>query len=989
MPDADDDADAVDALTGVGHDLPAGGAEAAARETRADGVGEAARADPGAAAPARPTQPADDDESAKMLMLLGELGGAGDCSADEEEEEEEEEEEGEANGAARGSGRPGSTRRNGGNGGNGASARGGGLKTKTVAGAGDGGVSRVDLGSSRPHEDPDGVVGGAGQSGPVGEWLKAEGEARMKMADHRRLIYRWTNAVYRLLGMKIPRGMGSLFDKGEKNKREKFDRFLSYYYGTETFEPGTYWYNNADTIQFFVELIRVATCDRYVPAPATVQRLFRKKDPTRQASTWIMVPEELEKTDVTADELRALFEGEPRVVRGYPRGRPLFVPIPRNPKGHHKYTRGEGGDAPGGGPASPQPNPRPAARSAARAHEKGGSGGKRGAPGSGAAERGGGGGPAGATAAAAAAQAQAAQAMASFGAVGATAQQQATALTQSHQAALLGSLSALGARFGLTEAQMGQLGQFSGLVGGSGSVAAGDRAGLLNDRPTPGTLPAVGLGGLGIPGMPGISGIPGIPGMPGMPSLDPSSAAATRAAHRRATVAAAVAKARGFALGGAAGAGPADFSAVAAAQREAAAAAPGACERITLAPSPARRADARDARSGSALASPRTSKKRSGGRLEAAPRAPVRRLALPAPPPAPARPAPLPPPERLVGDVFAGALGAVLGGVFGHDVAFADDAHDDPSAFAAAGREKLMRLGEEVHDALPATAAPGSAPGGGGAGGPAGHNAETPGAERGRSTREPVADRTALGAEVDSVLVAARSAHSAWRRHRDAAARLAEAEAAARAARAALAAAADDAEGARMARDAFESDDPRESVARIMSGDTRVGGFVSALNASARKATALAVRARVDDFEATRAEKEASSRARDAAAAEARVASAACERTFKPAYEEVRKRALRLRLAAEERCERQIARVLSRAERDVAAHRRLLDAAEANARGEEKTKDSSTADAESARSALAHAESALSVIKRAMDGCKTATEWSKSEIAEISSGRDV
>jgi hypothetical protein len=41
--------------------------------------------------------------------------------------------------------------------------------------------------------------------------------------------------------MKIPRGMGSLFDKGEKNKREKFDRFLSYYYGTETFEPGTYW----------------------------------------------------------------------------------------------------------------------------------------------------------------------------------------------------------------------------------------------------------------------------------------------------------------------------------------------------------------------------------------------------------------------------------------------------------------------------------------------------------------------------------------------------------------------------------------------------------------------------------------------------------------------------------------------------------------------------------------------------------------------------
>ena len=150
------------------------------------------------------------------------------------------------------------------------------------------------------------------QSGPVGEWLKAEGEARMKMADHRRLIYRWTNAIYRLLGMKIPRGMGSLFDKGEKNKREKFDRFLSYYYGTETFEPGTYWYNNADTIQFFIELVRIATCNRTVLEPITIQKLFRKKDPTRQASTWIMVQEELDKTNVTAAELRALFEGPPR-----------------------------------------------------------------------------------------------------------------------------------------------------------------------------------------------------------------------------------------------------------------------------------------------------------------------------------------------------------------------------------------------------------------------------------------------------------------------------------------------------------------------------------------------------------------------------------------------------------------------------------------------------------------------------------------------------
>ena len=194
----------------------------------------------------------------------------------------------------------------------------------------------------------------ANVSGPVGEWLRAEGEARMKMADHRRLIYRWTNAIYRLLGMKIPRGMGSLFDKGEKNKREKFDRFLSYYYGTETFEPGTYWYNNADTIQFFIELIRIATRNRYVPEPITIQKLFRKKDPTRQASTWIMVQEELDKTDVSAAELRSLFEGPPRVEGGFPRGRPLFVPIPKNPKGHHKYNKsgGEGGESV---PQLPQP----------------------------------------------------------------------------------------------------------------------------------------------------------------------------------------------------------------------------------------------------------------------------------------------------------------------------------------------------------------------------------------------------------------------------------------------------------------------------------------------------------------------------------------------------------------------------------------------------------------------------------------------------------
>ena len=248
------------------------------------------------------------DESAKMLMLLGELGGHVEDSDEGDSDAGDDSGNDSQGGAAGKSDYPRNVstpkRKNAKSNAGGSNA---GAAEATAAG-----MNRVD----------------ANVSGPVGEWLRAEGEARMKMADHRRLIYRWTNAIYRLLGMKIPRGMGSLFDKGEKNKREKFDRFLSYYYGTETFEPGTYWYNNADTIQFFIELIRIATRNRYVPEPITIQKLFRKKDPTRQASTWIMVQEELDKTDVSAAELRSLFEGPPRVEGGFPRGRPLFVPIP-------------------------------------------------------------------------------------------------------------------------------------------------------------------------------------------------------------------------------------------------------------------------------------------------------------------------------------------------------------------------------------------------------------------------------------------------------------------------------------------------------------------------------------------------------------------------------------------------------------------------------------------------------------------------------------
>ena len=110
--------------------------------------------------------------------------------------------------------------------------------------------------------------------------------------------------------------------------------------------------------------MRVATCNRTVLEPITIQKLFRKKDPTRQASTWIMVQEELDKTNVTAAELRALFEGPPRMENGFPRGRPLFVPIPKNPKGHHKYNRGDGGGE------SVPPSPSAARARATRAGEE-------------------------------------------------------------------------------------------------------------------------------------------------------------------------------------------------------------------------------------------------------------------------------------------------------------------------------------------------------------------------------------------------------------------------------------------------------------------------------------------------------------------------------------------------------------------------------------------------------------------------------------------
>ena len=768
------------------------------------------------------------DESAKMLMLLGELGGHVEDS-DEGDSDAEDDSGNDSRGGA--AGKPDYPR-------NVATPKRKGAKSN-AGGSNAAAAAAAAAGMNR---------GDANVSGPVGEWLRAEGEARMKMADHRRLIYRWTNAIYRLLGMKIPRGMGSLFDKGEKNKREKFDRFLSYYYGTETFEPGTYWYNNADTIQFFIELIRIATRNRYVPEPITIQKLFRKKDPTRQASTWIMVQEELDKTDVSAAELRSLFEGPPRVEGGFPRGRPLFVPIPKNPKGHHKYNKsgGEGGESV---PTSPAPAPKKERR------DRGDYG---------ATPRRGGSGRAAASAAAAA---TASDAEGAFAAAAAAAARAHAAAAANHTRALSQQAQAYAAH----EAML---------------------------RTTAAAAAAMGL------------------------NMDPAAASALNMAHRQSSLAAALQGAVGLSI-----VPGTDFGAVAMAQAAAAAAAPGACEGVTLAPSPV--GGGHGSRSGGS--------KRQGSRLEGN-HAPIRRLNEPV---APITPPEIPSsPTRMVGEILLATLADVTGVVFGMRVAFAEDDETEPAAAAAVGRERLMNLPEEVTKHLPVVDEIAGEGGGG------------------RATREPAVDRTALTAEVDSVMVAARAAEATWKRHVEAQMRAAESAAKHRRAESRRDAARAELAGARLAGEA--ADGPAASEV-----DPRLRAAMRAAIDEKIAATAAA---------AERLDAEAEAAATNEA--EARAQAATSGRAFRPPYEEVRKRTLRLRLAAEERAERQIGRALSRAERDAAAKRAKAKEAE----GEEAVE--ATRRAEEAAAGVAK-------IKAAAEGCKTAVEWSKRAIALIASGRDV
>ena len=307
-------------------------------------------------------------------------------------------------------------------------------------------------------------------------------------------------------------------------------------------------------------------------------------------------------------------------------------------------------------------------------------------------------------------------------------------------------------------------------------------------------------------------------------------------------------------------------------------------------------------------------------------------------------PAAVPPPEmpeaptRLVGEILLGTLGDVLGKVFGVKTSFssvssdgaggaggsgagaagpgpgagadavagegangaaaanggdadngdgggaaaADDAGVTNAEAAAVGRERLMSLSEEVTRWLPDLASvEDDSPVGGG-----------------RATREPTVDRTALKAEVDSVFVAAKAAEATWKRYTEAHVRAAGGATRAKTAAVQCEAARAELAGAKLAREAMTNGavDLDPSLRAMVQGQinekiTRASELVSNLQSEVTEANATE--------------------------AEARGQAATAGRAFRPPYEEVRKRALRLRLAAEERAERQIGRALSRAERDL------------------------------------------------------------------------
>ena len=150
----------------------------------------------------------------------------------------------------------------------------------------------------------------------------------LKNADHRRLIYRWTNALIRAVGLKVPMGAGGLISQELKNKREKFDKFLLHYYGEETFGPGSFWFSNSNVLAFFSEIFYVATEGRVRCAESDIAEIFYKTDPNRKASTWVTSTEALERFGISRAEVYAIYCGNARVENGWAKGQPLCVPTP-------------------------------------------------------------------------------------------------------------------------------------------------------------------------------------------------------------------------------------------------------------------------------------------------------------------------------------------------------------------------------------------------------------------------------------------------------------------------------------------------------------------------------------------------------------------------------------------------------------------------------------------------------------------------------------
>jgi hypothetical protein len=262
------------------------------------------------------------------------------------------------------------------------------------------------------------------------------------------------------------------------------------------------------------------------------------------------------------------------------------------------------------------------------------------------------------------------------------------------------------------------------------------------------------------------------------------------------------------------------------------------------------------------------------------------------------------------------------------------------------GKERLMSLSELITANLPDLTAVEDDTGRAGGG------------------REPTVDRTGVKAQVDSVIVAAKAAESTWRRFNDASLR---------------------AHSARVK--AKNIDDKMDTARSELAGAKLAKDAVTQHSMDVDPAVRAAMRASIEE-KIAKAAADVAAFAEEHAAfseteAEARAAANASARAFRPPYEEVRKRTLRIRLHAEERAERQIGRALARADRDL-QHKA------------QKLKELGFAKDPVVKPEMAELERKREVvregrrqIKAAHEGCKSAIEWCKREIATCQTALDV